>query len=374
MSKQLSKTEFITRRFKLYYKLIQRRQRYGMPPPSLNTDSCICKNCGHHFYGNVCNKCGQGRNIPRITYKNTIKNFFSIMFHINHGFWLTSMELLYRPGYMIKDYIAGKRIRYYHPFAMLFVVGAIYIIMAELMYPNIMKKKQLENMSGSERIELVKEGLQCQYGQEDNNLNKQNINVALATINKINNQKNQQDKVDNDKDHDKEDKEDNKKKQKLLKEYHTVEKVLSNFSINNSFLKNVSELLLKWFKNNRIANIILTLPFLAFTSRFVFRKAKHKCNTTEHFIVQTYIISQILILSLFYLPFRGSTVNDTINIAFLPMFLVYTWDVKQLFGYSWLRTAWKVILIMIYAIILLLILCIILISLLVLIAYIANLT
>ena len=54
--------------------------------------------------------------------------------NIDSGFFFTIKELFIRPGYMINDYITGKRIRYFRPLQMLFVLGAVYVLLSQALY------------------------------------------------------------------------------------------------------------------------------------------------------------------------------------------------------------------------------------------------
>ena len=65
-------------------------------------------------------------------------------FNIDHGFSRNLIELLYRPGYMIRDYLKGKRVHYYKPFQTLFVLAALYIMGVQLIDPAAIKLSEKE--------------------------------------------------------------------------------------------------------------------------------------------------------------------------------------------------------------------------------------
>ena len=54
--------------------------------------------------------------------------------NIDSGFFSLLKELFIRPGYMINDYITGKRIHYFRPLQMLFVFRAVYVLLSQALY------------------------------------------------------------------------------------------------------------------------------------------------------------------------------------------------------------------------------------------------
>lgn len=78
-------------------------------------------------------------NTPRFTIRNAFQNILSGFFNIDNGFSRNLLEFLYRPGYMIRDYIDGKRVHYFKPFQSLFVLAALYIMFVQLIDPEALK-------------------------------------------------------------------------------------------------------------------------------------------------------------------------------------------------------------------------------------------
>ncbi len=92
-----------------------------------------CKNCGNNFEGNFCNNCGQSSKVSRIDFKFLVHEIPNSVFQLNRGFFYTIKELCVRPGSGIRDYLAGKRKRFYKPIAYLLITSALYILTAHLM-------------------------------------------------------------------------------------------------------------------------------------------------------------------------------------------------------------------------------------------------
>lgn len=142
-----------------YYRLVHRMQIRGKKEEKENNAPCTCKNCGRNYEGNHCPHCGQSRNTPRFTIRNAFQNILSGFFNIDNGFSRNLLELLYRPGYMIRDYLKGKRVHYYKPFQTLFVLAALYIMAVQLIDPESMKKlknQEKKEMTLSELAEDIR--------------------------------------------------------------------------------------------------------------------------------------------------------------------------------------------------------------------------
>jgi hypothetical protein len=74
-----------------------------------------CLNCGSVLRGPYCSKCGQ-RNIPRRqTLGELLINFISSFYSFESKFFATFRYLFVNPGFLAREYNAGKRERYFHP-------------------------------------------------------------------------------------------------------------------------------------------------------------------------------------------------------------------------------------------------------------------
>lgn len=88
-----------------YYRFLHQKQIGGKKELPKNRQHHTCKNCGKTFHGNFCPDCGQTQDTPRFTIRNAFQNILSGFFNIDNGFSRNLLEFLYRPGYMIRDYI-----------------------------------------------------------------------------------------------------------------------------------------------------------------------------------------------------------------------------------------------------------------------------
>ena len=84
-----------------------------------------CLNCHDHYTGRFCPRCGQAATTSRFSMKVAAENFAEAYGMGERGMFRTILELILRPGYLILDYLRGMRVSYYAPFKMFFLLFAI---------------------------------------------------------------------------------------------------------------------------------------------------------------------------------------------------------------------------------------------------------
>ena len=89
-----------------------------------------CLNCGHTFKGQFCPCCGQKAKTKRLQFVEMFKNFIGPFIGGDSKVLNTCRDLFIRPGYMVRDYLLGKRIRYYNPLQMFIYVITAYAIIS----------------------------------------------------------------------------------------------------------------------------------------------------------------------------------------------------------------------------------------------------
>lgn len=89
-----------------------------------------CATCSTHYTGNYCPRCGQSASIGRYSFKNAILLFLNVWGLGNRGMFRTLRDLIFRPGFMIRDYLSGMQMAYFPPFKMLFLLTALSVIVA----------------------------------------------------------------------------------------------------------------------------------------------------------------------------------------------------------------------------------------------------
>jgi len=91
-----------------------------------------CKNCNHNFEGNFCNNCGQTSNTHEINFKSIAHEIQHSIFHVDKGILYTTKKLFQSPGQTIREYLNGKRVKHFKPFAYIFILSTIYALLTRL--------------------------------------------------------------------------------------------------------------------------------------------------------------------------------------------------------------------------------------------------
>lgn len=91
-----------------------------------------CKNCGHHFTGKFCNHCGQSSKTHRIDAGFLWEDIQHGILHYDKGIIYTTKQLFLKPGYVIKDYIQGKRVHHFRPISLTIVLATLYVLVYHL--------------------------------------------------------------------------------------------------------------------------------------------------------------------------------------------------------------------------------------------------
>lgn len=91
-----------------------------------------CLNCGHTLAEGYkfCPQCGQGVGDSRITLGALLRDMWQEVVQIDSKLVRTIVPLLFRPGFLTREYVTGKRVRYLSPFKMYLVVAAVFFGLA----------------------------------------------------------------------------------------------------------------------------------------------------------------------------------------------------------------------------------------------------
>lgn len=345
----------------------------GKGTPASDNEICTCQNCGTTYAGNYCSRCGQSRNTPRYRLSNALKNIMGGFFNIDSGFARTLTELLYRPGYMIRDYIGGKRVQYFRPFQTLFVLAAIYIMMVQLVDPEALNRKPIskEEIQKQKIEQLIdaRKDIEKELAKATTPEEKETLTIVVNNLDKqLKKKQNKPSKIDSiatppkattptkttgqSEDSDLID----ELVDGLVNGRTSVESKLDRFLHNSPFLMKVWNLIKGWSHGNKAFRIIAMLPLFALATQLAFRRRKYKLNynTTEHVFIQAYIACQILLLSIVMLPINGhAEVDNLYEVPVWFIFVLFCWDYKQLYRCTWWKSFWRTTLMFFYSLILL---------------------
>lgn len=116
-------------------KELRRRFRSWQQEPyhySAPAEEHRCNNCGHSFKGDFCPVCGQKARIGLVSWKSVWEDFLSVWVSDSRSAFPSFLQLMGRPGYLIHDYISGKRKVCYSPVSMLFLLAILVALATSL--------------------------------------------------------------------------------------------------------------------------------------------------------------------------------------------------------------------------------------------------
>ena len=87
-----------------------------------------CKNCGTEFADNFCPRCGQRAEVGRVGWSSIRENITLLWGLDSRSLSYTLVQLLGRPGYLVRDYLSGHRQVSFPPVKMLVLVCLFFVI------------------------------------------------------------------------------------------------------------------------------------------------------------------------------------------------------------------------------------------------------
>ena len=96
-----------------------------------------CLNCATLLTADdhYCPTCGQKTDTHRISMSHIWHDLTHAITHADRGVFFTLRELLLRPGTVAREYLAGKRKKYFNPFSLLILIVGIYILANSVFKP-----------------------------------------------------------------------------------------------------------------------------------------------------------------------------------------------------------------------------------------------
>lgn len=168
-----------------------------------------CLNCGTLIEQRFCPACGQlGADFQRPVF-SLVSSSLADMFALDGRLWRTLPALLFRPGWVTRQYIEGKRARFVPPFRLFLLASVIFFFMVfgvleqqpwmteVRLNPSDINKTQIEkelaqaDLSPERRAELsdaVAEGgaddLMLRFIREDGTVDREGLRASIAEQNK----------------------------------------------------------------------------------------------------------------------------------------------------------------------------------------------
>ena len=87
-----------------------------------------CLNCGATVIGRFCHVCGQENIVPKESFGGLVLHFFYDITHFDGKFFHSVKYLLFRPGFLSKEFISGRRASHLNPVRMYVFTSAIFFL------------------------------------------------------------------------------------------------------------------------------------------------------------------------------------------------------------------------------------------------------
>ena len=94
-----------------------------------------CLNCGTTLTDRYCQHCGQENLEPKESFWHLLKHFLEDLTHFDGKLFSTLKYLLFRPGFLTKEYIAGRRASYLNPIRMYLFISALFFLLLMSILP-----------------------------------------------------------------------------------------------------------------------------------------------------------------------------------------------------------------------------------------------
>jgi len=126
-----------------------------------------CPNCGHplELSDRYCPSCSQANSTKHLTMKDFFDEFFADLVNFDTRLVRTLYTLLWKPGRISKDFIAGKRMSYVNPFRLLLSLAIIYFLM--LSFTGDFDRYDRYGRSPSGNIDLIPDGWNVDMDMDD---------------------------------------------------------------------------------------------------------------------------------------------------------------------------------------------------------------
>ncbi|WP_217605246.1 DUF3667 domain-containing protein [Chitinophaga sp. GbtcB8] len=87
-----------------------------------------CLNCGTEVPERYCTHCGQENAVPHESFGHLVKHFVGDVLHYDSQFLKTISHLLFRPGRLTKEYMAGRRVAFVNPIKLYIFISFVFFL------------------------------------------------------------------------------------------------------------------------------------------------------------------------------------------------------------------------------------------------------
>src|SRR5579859_1212380 len=107
----------------------------ALPGLAFMPDVERCRNCGTPLNGKFCAECGQRHHAAVATLKESLDDFAGTHFGFDTKFFHSIVPLMFRPGFLTREYCVGRQERYIKPFRLYLFASVVFFFLAAFMWP-----------------------------------------------------------------------------------------------------------------------------------------------------------------------------------------------------------------------------------------------
>jgi hypothetical protein len=115
-----------------------------------------CLNCNAQVYGTYCHICGQENIEPKESFLHLVSHFFQDITHFDGKFFSSLKWLVLKPGFLSKEYMAGRRASYLNPIRMYVFASALFFLIFFSLYHYDAKKSMVTTVNKVPVSEILK--------------------------------------------------------------------------------------------------------------------------------------------------------------------------------------------------------------------------
>ena len=103
-----------------------------LPSPPLSSPP-TCANCGARLYGRYCSVCGQQSGTAAHSVGHFLWEAIEALTHADSRVRSTLLPLLRRPGFLTREFFAGRRARYVQPLRLYLILSVVFFVLSALL-------------------------------------------------------------------------------------------------------------------------------------------------------------------------------------------------------------------------------------------------
>jgi hypothetical protein len=120
----------------------------------MSEDRCLNCEAKLNAEDRYCHVCGQRNRKSRITIKQLASDFLGDYFTFDSKLFRSLFPLLFKPGFLTKEFLKGRRVRYIPPLRMYIFVSIIYFFVMSINVDTLVSKPELVNDSIQSNIKF----------------------------------------------------------------------------------------------------------------------------------------------------------------------------------------------------------------------------